>query len=68
LLFNPISDDPLKYQHFSRVYYERKIDLAFIQKALLNETFNERQIRSLNQEATLPGLQDDINEIGYGIG
>ncbi|MEV6537106.1 hypothetical protein AB0M86_47495, partial [Streptomyces sp. NPDC051639] len=65
-LFGLLVDrSPEAFQRFAEDYYEVSIDLAAVRQVHALQPLNQELVSSLNPEASLADLAQDISEIGY---
>lgn len=60
-----IDGSPQAFQRFAQDYYEVPVDLEAVRAVYALRPLSHRLVASLNPEATLPDLAEDITAIGY---
>jgi len=60
-----LEGDPKLYQSWAESYYERPVALDVVRHVYEHKPLTDEIIRTLNQDRDLPGLNADLDEIGY---
>jgi hypothetical protein len=61
-----LTGDPVRYQAYASSYFEAELPLGEIAHVLAGRPLDDAHIAQISIERTLPELQDDLAEIGYG--
>ncbi|MFD9380950.1 hypothetical protein ACFWBH_36495 [Streptomyces sp. NPDC059999] len=60
-----VDSSPEAFQRFAQDYYEVPVDLRAVSDVYALRPLDQELVSSLNPEATLADLAQDISEIGY---
>jgi hypothetical protein len=66
-LLSLIFINPKQYQKWAEEYYETNVKIKLITHVFLNEPLTEDIIISINPQASVEMVNNDLQEIGYGI-
>ena len=64
-LLEILDGSPSTYKEWAEAYYHRTISLLSVERIYAYRPLTDDVVRALNSEGSLPGLADDIAEIGY---